>query len=572
MDSTASLTLEIKDKKWNINIAFLVISLIILAGGLNQVSQVTPSILINRSLSILRTLIYFGLFISWGLSIRKRVMQKQVKTYLTIISGLMVFWLAIRSIKYFFVMEDLNLFRHLWYAYYIPELMIALLSLFIALSMRKPESYRLALWTKLLYLPTLTLIGLVLTNDYHGLVFILSDGITRKTIQYKHNIGFWIIFAWLITCGLIALMVILSRSKVPRSKRIIWLPFLPLLATIVYTFIFVFCYPLIAKLANDVTIVLCLLIMSIFEASIYTGLIRSNRHYHNLFYASAMNGLIVDKDYKIHYKSKGARDLPVEILKSAQDKPVNIDENIRLSSLPITGGHTLWLEDISEINQLLGQLKEAGRSLSKNNDLLQAELQLKERQAIINGKDRLYNKIVGGIDSQLDTINKLLKKDHQGDMGPEEKLTWLSILGAYIKRRSNLLILSEEEDNFPGKEVEYSLRESVEALSESAIDCFLNSSTQDFISAKHGLLIYDIFQEIIELALPSLEALLLNLEIRKGDIKLTILLSCQDRKLQLASLRNFKRLKEEAGSIQENLEDDSLQLIINIPGEVASSD
>lgn len=144
----SEFTLGKRIEKREISISVLVLSLIVLAVGLSQVSQRTTSPLINRSTAIFRSFIYFGLFIAWGLSVRRRVMQKQVRTYLTAISLLMVFWLLLRTIKYFFVMENLSLFRYLWYAYYIPELLIILMSLFIALSMGKPEDYRLPKWTR----------------------------------------------------------------------------------------------------------------------------------------------------------------------------------------------------------------------------------------------------------------------------------------------------------------------------------------------------------------------------------------------------------------------------------------
>lgn len=50
---------------------------------------------------ILRTLTYIGLYIGWGISIHKRVVQKAAKNTLIFISGLMIFWFIVRSIKYF---------------------------------------------------------------------------------------------------------------------------------------------------------------------------------------------------------------------------------------------------------------------------------------------------------------------------------------------------------------------------------------------------------------------------------------------------------------------------------------
>ena len=51
-------------------------------------------------------------------------------------------------------------------------LFIPLLCVFVALSLGKPENYRLPKWTSLLYIPTTLLLLLVLTNDLHQLVFV----------------------------------------------------------------------------------------------------------------------------------------------------------------------------------------------------------------------------------------------------------------------------------------------------------------------------------------------------------------------------------------------------------------
>ena len=40
---------------------------------------------------IMRTMTYIGLYIGWGISVSKRVIQEQVRHYLVSVSGLMVF-------------------------------------------------------------------------------------------------------------------------------------------------------------------------------------------------------------------------------------------------------------------------------------------------------------------------------------------------------------------------------------------------------------------------------------------------------------------------------------------------
>ena len=125
---------------------------------------------------IVRSLIYIALYIGWGISVSKRIIQTQVRHYMVSVSGLMVFWFVIRTIKYFFI-TDIGIIRQLWYWFYLPMLFIPLFSLFVAISLGKPENARLSKTALLLlYIPTLLCLLLVLTNDLHQLVFAFSEG------------------------------------------------------------------------------------------------------------------------------------------------------------------------------------------------------------------------------------------------------------------------------------------------------------------------------------------------------------------------------------------------------------
>ena len=67
--------------------------------------------------SLLRSLIYIGLMTWWGVSLWQRIVQTQVRRYLAATAALCVFWLSIRTVKFFFAA-----IRYLWYGYYVPML------------------------------------------------------------------------------------------------------------------------------------------------------------------------------------------------------------------------------------------------------------------------------------------------------------------------------------------------------------------------------------------------------------------------------------------------------------------
>ena len=64
--------------------------------------------------SLLRSFIYIGLMTWWGISLWQRIVQAQVRRYLAATAALCVFWLSIRTVKFFFAATPAAI-RYLWY-------------------------------------------------------------------------------------------------------------------------------------------------------------------------------------------------------------------------------------------------------------------------------------------------------------------------------------------------------------------------------------------------------------------------------------------------------------------------
>ncbi|MCI5943962.1 MAG: hypothetical protein MRZ41_04630, partial [Eubacterium sp.] len=56
--------------------------------------------IIGSLFSLIRSMLYIGLYIGWGITVSRRVVQKPVRRCLITVSGLMVFWFVVRTIKY----------------------------------------------------------------------------------------------------------------------------------------------------------------------------------------------------------------------------------------------------------------------------------------------------------------------------------------------------------------------------------------------------------------------------------------------------------------------------------------
>lgn len=77
---------------------------------------------------IIRSLIYIFMFLIWGITLRNRIVQIQAKRFMTSIAWLIVFWVAIRSVKFIIAQSPLAV-RTLWYMYYIPMIFIPVFAL-----------------------------------------------------------------------------------------------------------------------------------------------------------------------------------------------------------------------------------------------------------------------------------------------------------------------------------------------------------------------------------------------------------------------------------------------------------
>ena len=209
---------------------------------------------------IVRSLIYIALYIGWGISVSKRIIQVQVRHYLIAVSCLLVFWFVIRSTNYFFT-ADAEIKRQLWYGYYLPMLFIPLFSVFVAVSLGRPANARLSKTTLLLYIPTVLCLLLVLTNDLHQLVFSFPEGEVWTDKNNGYTFGYYIVIGWEVLCALAAFIIMLIKCRLSQRKK--YLPFLLLICSIGYALIYVSGAEWMQLIGGDITAAQCLMFTGI---------------------------------------------------------------------------------------------------------------------------------------------------------------------------------------------------------------------------------------------------------------------------------------------------------------------
>lgn len=476
-------------------------------------------------LSIVRALIYIGLLAAWGISVQTRIIQTQVRRYLLVIAGLMLLWLTLRTVKY--NTYHMTAERFLWYGYYLPMLFIPVLAVLVALSLGKPENYRLPKWTHFLYLPSALLFLLVLTNDLHQLVFFFPTGVL-STREYDYGIGYYVVLAWMVLCAAAALVIILAKCRIPQSRRYLWLPVVPFALALGYCAAYIKGVYWVWLLAGDLTVSMCLIITAIFESCIQCSLIQSNTHYAELFHASTIGALITDRDFSVACAAENARSVDSQTLMAAAESPVVTADGIRISEAPIRWGHVFWEDDISPMLAVLKELDATREELQSYGSILQAENAQKARRKKLEEQERLYRAMQEKAAAPAVRLSNLAKA-LQGvqDADAARFLLWkMTVIGAYLKRRSNLIFLADRDGMVPVSEVALCLNESMDNLRLHVRRCASRLDFEGELRLETAAALYDFFEAAIELAMDDLSGAAANVTRKEDACVLSLMLQC----------------------------------------------
>ena len=236
-----------------------------------------------------RTALYLLLFALWGFSLDRRIIQRQALHCLRLTAALILLWLILRTLKYS-VVTGLTAARYVWYLYYLPMLFLPLLGVYIALSMGKPEDYRLSRRSGMLLIVPAVLFLLVITNDLHQQVFAFKSGVPGLPVSgtYSHRPLYYVCLGWIVGCMVFSLVCLFRKSRMPggRGKRII--PFVLGCVMFLYGLLYLSGIPAVRWWLGDMNVMFCLLYAAIYESCIRCRMIPSNTGYMELFEASTL--------------------------------------------------------------------------------------------------------------------------------------------------------------------------------------------------------------------------------------------------------------------------------------------
>lgn len=465
--------------------------------------------LVWNALSLLRTGIYLSLIYMWMLSIRFRIRQSQVRNYLMMTGLLLLFWFGLRTCKYNYV-HSMNGSCICWYGFYIPMVLIPQMAVFVACCLGKREDYRIPWGYRLLYIPSAIAIAVVLTNSFHQKVFIFPPGAENPLADYTYGPAYYCVIGWIlaeVTLFFAILFLRRHRSKLRWRNSIV---FLPILVMIGYSILYIRKARFIYWFAGDMTAALTVMILATWELCIALSIIPSNSNHAMLFRYSTVGAKITDSQLNIIYRSEGARVFNKKTLLQALIRPINFDK-FRLAGTEIRGGYVFWNENISDVRKTIQELQSIREQLREKNRLLQSEVKLQEEKARINEQIRLYDSIRSEIHPKLSQLETLLE---QMDVDSIEGWMQICVLGTYIKRRSNLILLGEELGQIPVRELELSLQESMENLKLCRVLGKMICQGAGYIDKENAVRLYDAAEWLLEQVWKAIRAFIITVAIQ----------------------------------------------------------
>jgi len=520
MQERGDYSLNPKNKNTRMNV-LLVAALFILAHQLRYIPS--SNIFATSFAMLMRSTIHISILAVWTVSLYRRLMNAQVRRILVGTGILMAFWLAAKTIKYEFLTVNTDpLGRYIWYSYYIPMLLIPLFGVFVVNHIGKPEEYRTPKWMQYLYIPAFLLIAMVLTNDLHQWVFRFDNGYANYDKDYSYGIPYFILMAWYILFVLYFVISLLRKCRVPGSRKTQKLPLIIAFGGIVFWIVY------ILKIVRvDLTVIDCLIIASLLESAIQCGMIPSNTGHRELFRKTTIPIQILDNDYQPHYVSATA--LPIHERRLRQSAVENVDlGDTLLCSAPITAGRVVWQDDVRQINEMRQRLLDTQEQLNEEIVLRQAETEIKEKHAKVDEQNRLYDRISREVEPQLVKVDALLGRIEEKPENTKSILAQICVIGSYIKRRGNLLLLGEENSCVNALELEYCIRESIENLRLYGTAASLKSSCSGKLPLVHIVSVYDFYETMTERLLDNITAIMVNLTCANGKIRMNIQMGCTE--------------------------------------------
>ena len=456
----------------------------------------------HKQIQYARYAVYYLMILAWAAVVTSRIYLPQMRVcHILLITCLlnMVFVLSLRLTLF----DGIYPYEHYaWYAHYIFSLAAPLISYQMTLYVGRPQGWKLPkpfLWV---YLPYLLLVIGILTNESHMLAFWFDERFVPLANAGNYHISYLYLVsqAWYLTFTVLALRrlyVVCRRNDLPI--RIVWPAFYVVMG-ILYTILYALDRTPDHGIALiDPTAMSVIVTMGLWESCFDSGLFPSNRFYDECFSRSMLPIEIMDSEGRVRYLSEIARSV------DRMDP-----DDYRSRSFLIPGGSVRFREEIKTMRQVIKQLDDAVNEKEMIISDLRQEARVLRQTIRAREKISLFDRILTELQPKIDKMDELADKiPYLPQEEKREALARIGVFGAYVKRRSNLSLISMNQELLSAEELYFCLRESLEAIACLNVETSFSDENSAGGSYSPGLLIrlYEQFEEEAERMLPVLKQL-----------------------------------------------------------------
>lgn len=383
-----------------------------------------------------------------------KTIDKKTKIYFIILFCLFAFWLGIKIFDKVSAFNDNN--DYTWYLLYISLLFIP--SMWFITNNQiyiKNKTYKKVVAIISLVISLLLLV-LVLTNDFHGLVFIFPEESTGShPSDYKYNFGYFIIYAFIFLEILTTIVLFYAFSVKKTTIKQNILPSIVILLVLVYSILYV-TIDISVPYLSDMTLVYTILGTMLVYISLKCGLVKNSGAYFEFFETCNVPLAIVNEEEGIEYQNK-------------KYKEKKAKKNMLLQKQKLNSGTLLVLEDVGKLKKLQKELKKEVEKLEYSNKLLEKNKEVLQKEKQIKQRAILLEKVEKQIQEKKSVLEKLLNKlpdemNAENRNKTKETLNEIKIIVGYLKRKTSLILLAEQKNEISKEELKLLFNESFNDL------------------------------------------------------------------------------------------------------------
>lgn len=435
------------------------------------------------------TLLFAIFFTMWTIRLYYKLYDNKTRRYILFIGILIVFWMLIRIIRG--VTIDINIERICWYLYYLPLIFIPTLFYVCSNSLLSKMNKTRKIF---IYLISSILLILVLTNDFHELVFKFNNGIYFHN-DYNHYVGYYLIFIWIFYLfGGSMIKLAINRLKIKKDLKV-FLPLIVLLLGLIYTYLYILDVPYIRE--TNMSIVNSVLICLGIELAFYLDLIPNNKKYIQKFFNSNLDMAIISLDGKTKYTTCSFKVIPNFILddiKNNKVKQIYQKKNIVYDIKENKDSYVILRKDLTNIFKLKEEMLKQQKELLKQQESMKLEEKTKRELYEIKIRKDTINRVEKKLEEKRLEAKKILMKD---DIKRED-LEKVKRIIIYSKKKSMLIISEMNNEIYNEESIKILLNELIVGMSSLNIEGLVVVKNKMNIKGRIMSYLYDIVYELIE--------------------------------------------------------------------------